>query len=369
MHNREREHIGYGFHVAHQEARSSIPSTKNFAKEPRVTTTIKDVAREAGVSVATVSRVMNGHPSVIPETRERILRLAREMHFVPSGVARSMVMKRTHTIGALLPDLHGEYFSELIRGIDLAARSRGLHLLLSSSHGHADEAAAALRAMHGRVDGLLVMSPHLNADFMSLNLPGSLPAVVLNGPQIDARHASFQVDNHGGAMAMVQHLLGLGHRHIVFISGPETNHEACERLRGYLKAMQDAQADVQVRVIPGDFSEASGRRAGQALMSCTDLPTAIFAGNDMMAIGCLAALNEAGIEVPGKVSVAGFDDIPIAKYLTPGLTTIRVPIVELGSQALAQLAQAMEQPGLAVPSPRFLQAELVLRQSCSPPAL
>ena len=367
MQHLERGHVGYGFHVAHRDD-PAPEAGRPWRRERRMTTTIKDVAREAGVSVATVSRVMNAHPSVTPETRERILRLARDMRFVPSGAARSMVMKRTHTIGALLPDLHGEYFSELIRGIDLAARSRGLHLLLSSSHGHAEEAAAALRAMHGRVDGLLIMSPHLNADFMNLNLPGNLPAVILNGPQIDTRHASFQVDNHGGAMAIVHHLIGLGHRHMAFIAGPETNHEACERLRGYQQAMQDAGTGVQTRVVQGDFSEASGWRAGQELMSLPERPTAIFAGNDMMAIGCLAALNEAGVQVPGQVSVAGFDDIPIAKYVTPALTTIRVPIVELGAQALAQLALAMEQPEAEVPPPRFLRAELVVRHSCSPPA-
>ena len=133
--------------------------------------TIRDVARVAGVSVATVSRALNGATNVLPETRERILQAARELRFTPSGAARSLITRRTDTIGALLPDLHGEYFSELIRGIDQAARARGLHLLLSSSHGDAHEAAAALRAMSGRVDGLLVMTPHADADFLQHKVP------------------------------------------------------------------------------------------------------------------------------------------------------------------------------------------------------
>ena len=138
-------------------------------------TTIKDVARQAGVSVATVSRALNGHSNVTAGTRELVMGVVEKLRFVPSSAARSMITRRTHTVGALLPDLHGEYFSELIRGIDLAARARGLHLLVSSSHGDAVEAAAALRAMHGRVDGLLVMSPHANADFLWGNLPDGLP--------------------------------------------------------------------------------------------------------------------------------------------------------------------------------------------------
>jgi LacI family transcriptional regulator len=154
--------------------------------------TIKDVARAAGVSVATVSRALNGLDNVLPDTRQRILDAARELRFTPSGAARSLITRRTDTIGALLPDLHGEYFSELIRGIDQAARARGLHLLVSSSHGDADEAAAALRAMNGRVDGLLVMSPHADGDFLQHNLPGRLPAVLLNtGLDCPATRASW----------------------------------------------------------------------------------------------------------------------------------------------------------------------------------
>ncbi|MEO8461490.1 MAG: LacI family DNA-binding transcriptional regulator, partial [Dokdonella sp.] len=176
--------------------------------------TIKDVAREAGVSVASVSRALNGHENVTAETRKTIHAVAARLRYMPHGAARSLITRRTQTIGALLPDLHGEFFSELIRGMDRAARSRGLHLLVSSSHGDAAEAAAALRAMQGRVDGLLMMSPHVDASFLDSNLPAALPTVLMNTPVADSKHASLTTDNYGGAVAVVRHLVELGYRDI-----------------------------------------------------------------------------------------------------------------------------------------------------------
>jgi LacI family transcriptional regulator len=326
--------------------------------------TIKDVAREAGVSVATVSRALNGHPRVTPETRARIQQVAGELRFTPSSAARSLITRRTHTVGALLPDLHGEYFSELIRGIDLAARSRGLHLLVSSSHGDAKEAAAALRAMHGRVDGLLVMSPHADPHFLGGNLPTGLPAVLLNSDPSDVTHACFRVDNRGGAHAMVRHLASTGHRSIAFIAGPEHNYEAQERLAGYREALAELLPGTPERVLQGDFTEASGQRAGRALAALRERPDAVFAANDMMAIGCLASLIQAGLAVPSDIALAGFDDIPISRYLTPALTTVRVPIVELGTLALEELASSIEKPDHPGGKQHTLRAELVVRQSC-----
>ena len=178
--------------------------------------TIKDVAREAKVSVATVSRALNGSPGVTSGTRARIERVASRLRYVPHGAARSLVTRRTQTVGALLPDLFGEFFSELIRGMDLAARAHGLHLLVSSSHNDATEAAAALRAMQGRVDGLLIMSPHVDAAVMDDHMAGSLPAVLMNALDQHGQSA-LNIDNYGGAFAMGRHFLACGHRDIVFI--------------------------------------------------------------------------------------------------------------------------------------------------------
>jgi LacI family transcriptional regulator len=336
-------------------------------------TTIKDVARLAGVSVATVSRALNGHANVTPLTRERVMGVVSQLRFVPSSAAQSMITRRTHTIGALLPELHGEYFSELIRGIDLAARARGLHLLVSSSHGDATEAAAALRAMNGRVDGLLVMSPHANADFLWGNVPDDLPAVLMNTHMHTGakagRHSSFAVDNHGGAVAMVRHLVGCGHREIAFVAGPESNYEAHQRLLGFRAALAECLPGRTEQVLQGDFTQASGYRAGCHVVALSQRPSAVFAANDMMAIGCLEAFVEAGLHVPSDLALAGFDDIPISRCMSPPLTTVRVRIAELGGLALERLASAIEEADPAAPPlHQTLRADLVVRGSTVPAA-
>lgn len=330
--------------------------------------TIRDVARAAGVSVATASRALTGSSQVLPQTRERVQQAAAALHYHPSAAARSLIRRRTDTIGALLPDLHGEYFSELIRGIDQSARACGLHLLLSSSHDDAAEAAAALHAMSGRVDGLILMTPHADAAFLREQLPPHLPLVLLNtGVAHDAAQA-FTVDNFGGAKAMTEHLRQQGHRRIAFLSGPPGNVEARERERGYRAGLAP---DQEPWLIEGDFSEAAGQRAGHGLaaLPAARRPDVLFCANDAMAIACLGALNAAGLQVPRDLALAGFDDVPTARYLHPALSTVRVPIATLGQRALEALVEAV-----AATDPRPLQqaatvlpTELVLRQSCSRP--
>lgn len=326
--------------------------------------TIKDVAREAKVSVATVSRSLNGLTSVTDKTRDRVMKIAEDMHFVPSSAARSLISRRTQTIGALLPDLHGEFFSELIRGIDQAARAHGLHLLLSSIRGDAAEAAAVLKSLHGRVDGLLVMSPHADAEFLARNLPKGVPAVLMNSRLGGGTLPSFSVDNYGGALSMMRHLVARGHSRIALIAGPENNFEAQERLRGYRDAMAQLVPGTEELILQGDFSEESGWRTGNQILALATRPTAVFAANDMMAIGCLFALNEAGVQVPQEIALAGFDDIPMARFVSPPLTTVRVRIAELGAMALERLAMGIEHPERVSASPQTLRSELVVRSSC-----
>jgi LacI family transcriptional regulator len=241
-----------------------------LAKGGRDVVTIKDVAREARVSVATVSRALNGSTSVTPDTRARIERAAARLRYVPLGAARSLVTRRTQAVGALLPDLFGEFFSELIRGIDLAARAHGLHLLLSSSHGNADEAAAALRAMQGRVDGVLIMSPHFDTGFLRKHLTGSLPAVLLDSTPRQRHCAQVNIDNYGGARAMTRHLLACGHRNLAFIQGPAANHDAGERRRGFEETVATGSR-------PGSCRAITARtRAIAQVASCwrrTSVPT------------------------------------------------------------------------------------------------
>jgi LacI family transcriptional regulator len=328
--------------------------------------TIRDVARAAGVSVATVSRALNGHENVTPETRERILAIAAELRFTPSSAARSLITRRTQAIGAVLPDLHGEYFSELIRGIDLAARGHGLHLLVSSSHGNGEEAAAAVNAMRGRVDGLLVLWPSTDAKALARELPDGVPAVLINTQLEHSPVPTLTIDNFGGAAKMVRHLLELGHRRLAFITGPQDNFEARERLRGCESAAAEGGATLQV--IPGDFNEESGWSAGHEIARSSERPTAVFAGNDMMAIGCLSALADAGLSVPKDISLAGFDDIPIARYVAPALTTVRARIADLGHRALERLVAAIEAQAQPPIRHQTLAVELMARQSTAPPA-
>jgi LacI family transcriptional regulator len=326
--------------------------------------TIKDVAKAAKVSVATVSRALNGHASVSEEARKRVVDAARKLRYVPHSAARSLITRRTQTIGVLLPDLHGEFFSELIRGIDQAARREGLHILVSSSHDDAKEAAAAIRTMSGRVDGLLIMSPHIDARLLKDTLPSGLPIVLMNTPIDDVGYDTIAIDNYWGAHAMVRHLVGRGYRSIAMIAGPENNYDAKERLRGYREALAELQPHTPARVFAGDFSEESGYRAGQRIIGLRDRPDAVFAANDMMAVGCQFALTEAGMQVPRDIGLAGFDDIPIARFMSPPLTTVRVQIAELGQQALERLvARFSPQENVLTPG-HTLRAELVIRSSC-----
>ena len=323
--------------------------------------TIRDVARAAEVSVATVSRTLNGFDTVAGATRDRVLRIASELDYVPHSGARALSTSRTDTIGVLLPDLHGEFFSELIRGIDLAARARGLHLLLSSSHGDLAEAAAALRAMRSRVDSVIIMIPHAGEELLVPAGGGGVPTIFIGNSGHAHLQPSFLIDNFAGALAITRHLADSGRRRIAFVAGPSGNLEAGERLRGYRSAM--AEVGLAERLEQGDFGEDSGRDAARALVG-GEAPDAIFCANDMMAIGCLDALRQAGIDVPGEIALAGFDDIPIARYVDPPLTTAAVPIADIGRQALECCADALA--GGRSETQRIFTPELVIRGSSAP---
>ena len=326
--------------------------------------TIRDVAQRARVSTASVSRVLNNSGVVSEAIRQRVVRAAQHLHYTPHEAARSLITRRTHTIGVLLPDIYGAYFSELIRGIDRAARLSGLHLLVSGSHGDANEAVIALRSMHGRVDGVLIMSPYVDARLLVEALPPTLPIVLLNTPDENLRAAAFMIDDYGGAKVMVDHLLGLGYQRIAHVTGPEDNYESGERLRGFRDALGRVRS-ARALVIRGSFTEESGYLAGRQIAAATPRPDAIFAANDMMAIGCLFALTEAGIRVPEDIALAGFDDIPIARYVTPPLTTVRAQTTELGRQSLEELVRVIAEPGRTSRERRTLETQLIIRASCA----
>ena len=326
--------------------------------------TIKDVARQANVSVATVSRALNGHENVADAVRTRVLAVAKELRYSPHHAARSLSSRRTNTIGVVLPDLYGEFFSELMRGIDQVARDHRQHLLVSSYHGNPQEQAEALRTMRGRVDGLLVLSPYASdASHLAENLSPSQPAVLINSQTLGTGVPSLSIDNYRAAGEMVRHLVAGGRRRIAFIAGPADNFDARDRLRGYCDALAESVPGAEPWVVQGDFSEATGHSAARQLLIGSPRPDAVFAANDMMALGFLFACQQAGVNVPGEIAVAGFDDIPLARYTHPSLTTMRVDIAGIGAQAMRMLLQhlgdAPETPGTS----ETLQANLIVRES------
>jgi LacI family transcriptional regulator len=295
--------------------------------------TIRDVARRAQVSVATVSRALNRLENVSEQTRNRVAEAVRELGYIPHAGARSLSLARTNAIGVVLPDLHGEFFSEIVRGMDREASRRGYLLLLSNLHGRKQQATNALLAMRGRVDGMLVMAPQLSEAELSEALPARLPALLINTRTEEGGRPSIHLDNRAGARAVVEHLVSIGRKRLIHIAGPDGNIDAQERADAFRRAC--AANKVGYEVVAGDFSEDSGTAAIESLIARAAEFDAVFAANDNMAIAALHALRSAGIRVPEQVAVAGFDDIPLARHL--GISTVRVRIAELGERALGRL--------------------------------
>jgi LacI family transcriptional regulator len=315
----------------------------------------------AQVSVATVSRALNGQANVTDEVRRRVLQAAQQLQYSPHAAARSLSSRRTHAIGVVLPDLYGEFFSELVRGIDQVARENGLHLLVSSYHGHREEQGDAMRAMRGRVDGLLLMSPYASDGSATESIAPGLPTVLINSQDAGEGSLALGVANYEGARAMLAHLVSSGYRRIAFIAGPEDNFDAFQRHSGYRDALAELLPDAQEWVLPGAFDEASGHQAGLELLKSPNRPDAVFAANDMMALGCLFAFTQAGLRVPDDIAVAGFDDIPLARFVHPGLSTMRVDIFSLGASAARMLLARLA--GTEPPNPQPLVPQLIVRQT------
>lgn len=327
--------------------------------------TIKDVAREAGVSTATVSRVFNDNPAVSSSTARRVREAAGRLDYWPNSVARSLITNRTHALGVLLPELHGEFFSEVIHGIDQAARAASLHLLVSSSHSEDADLVAAGRSLRGRVDGLIVMAPDVGAADVLAAIGPDIPVILLN-PEPEAPGCdTISVENGEGARAAVDHLIRLGRRRIAVVTGPCKNVEARLRLEGYRQALAAAGIPVDPRLqIVGDFTEPAGYEAAAALLDLRPRPDAVFACNDYMAIGLVGAFADAGVAVPKTIAVVGFDDIAMARYLNPALTTVHVDAYRLGERAVTALLDRAKRGGSAVPLHETVRATLVVRASC-----
>lgn len=336
---------------------------------------LREIARKAGVSVATVSRVVNDvdRQKVSSETRERVLSIARSMDYRPNPQAVALVTGRPpNVLGLYLPYqshvFDSFYFTEIIRGAADAANHRGMSIALYMPS-RDDTRDVPRDVLGGRrsVAGLLLIGARLRDPLIARCRKAGGPFILVNNAAPEPDVSSVDCDNVAGARSAVRHLLSLGHRRIALIAGPADSSNACDRRAGYEAALRDAGIPVDPRLIaPGDFVEAGGRAAMEALLALPDPPTAVFAANDVMALGALAALRAAGRRVPDDVAVVGFDDIPIARYVEPRLTTVRQPIYDVGRRAAERvLDQAGAAPDAAPASEReVLGTELVIRESC-----
>jgi DNA-binding LacI/PurR family transcriptional regulator len=304
-----------------------------------VSTTITEIAQKAGVSIATVSRAFNPNGCIHPETRRKILRIAEECHYKPNPSARSLSSKRTDTIGVILPELVDEFFSEIIRGIDEEAYKSQHYVLVASSHSQRNVLETVLEFMFsGRVDGVVLMVPQLQNEIIELISRSKRPAVLINAPQHINQLVSFNINNYQGAFSVVEHLINHGYQKLGVILGPEGNCDSDERFRGFGDALKQYNLPLDSRyVIRGDFTTRSGYYSFIRLMSQNKKPDAIFATNDMMALGIYEAAKNSRIKIPQDVAIAGFDDIFSSRLLQPRLTTVHVPISELGSSAVSYL--------------------------------
>ncbi len=325
--------------------------------------TIRDVARQAGVSHQTVSRVINDDPLVTPETRARVEAAIAELGYQPNAIARSLAAGRTHMLACLAPNLTDYTFAAIIEGAETECRQHGFLLISSSA---SDEAAFAtlineLVPSH-RIDGLMVINPYI--DQRTQHLPDNIPTVFIGGhPRPGHDVTAITLDDAGAARSAVQHLIGLGHRRIAMITGPLVEDCTQDRITGYTLALQEAKLKTnQSFIMEGDWSASSAHKATLELMKLKQPPTAIFAQNDRMALGALRAARDLGLRVPGQLSVIGLDDMPLASYFDPPLTTMRQDMFAIGRTAAQLLVQAIEQPSAQQQQLRQ-PAELIIRQS------
>jgi LacI family transcriptional regulator len=336
-------------------------------------TTIQQLAAQSGVSVATVSRALNGSPEVSDATRDRILELARKLDYTPSAAARTLVKRRSHVVGVVLetgpghPDLLHPFFQEVLVGLKHGAGARGYDLLLFATdepgNGFGGTHSYLRRAEHHGVDGAIVMGFD-GTDPEIAKLAGSgMPCVAVDADLDGARTGYVMSENREGAALAVRHLHELGHERIATITGTLGTRPGADRLEGYRSAIAALGLPPRYEyVVEGDFYDESGYRGTRELLELAEPPTAIFAASDLMAAGALRAASELNVSVPGDLAVVGFDDIALASLITPQLTTVRQDMEALGEAAADALAQMMEDPE-AEPARTLVPTKLVVRVS------
>jgi LacI family transcriptional regulator len=332
--------------------------------------TIADVAGRAGVSTATVSRILSGASASRPATLARVMEAARELEYRPSAVARALKRRTTLTLGLLVTDIENPFFPQVVRAVEDAAHELGYGLLLCNA---ADDPARELAyldlLLERRVDGIVVASSRVTRRHAALLAAAPTPVVLLNSEAPGSGLASITTAHRRGARLGTQHVLELGHRVIGHITAPRANAAAGLRLAGAREALRTAGVPTaSLHVAVGDGHVAGGQRAAEALLAVDGL-SALVCYNDLTAIGALRAVRAAGLRVPNEVSVVGFDDIDLAAWTDPPLTTVRQRTAEMGRWAVERLAAQLGSTASANgPSTVHLAPELVVRDSTAPPA-
>jgi LacI family transcriptional regulator len=336
-------------------------------KHPPMAVSIDDVAQRANVSTSTVSRVINGRNIVNAETRQRVEAAIRELGYRPNVFARGLMLQRSHILGFVLPDLHGEFYSEIIRGANLRAKSLAYHLILASITPDDDEISPlSSRSAHGMVDGLAVMVSELTERSYQELRNALVPVVLLDGTLPDSPHDSVQIDQRSGTVALIRHVIAhCGIRRVVFVGGHSTNLDTMERLR----ACRDVLRDNGLEIFPHDVHylnyeyDTAFSLGERCVHDWAGVETCVFAANDEMAAGIVHAALSRGVSVPTNLRVVGFDDTRLARIMRPRLTTVHVPMQELGATAVQLLVDRLADPG-APPRSVVLEPQLIVRDSC-----
>ena len=338
-----------------------------MAKNSSSKITIVDVAAEAGVSFGTVSRVINNDVHVKPETRERVLEAMQQLNFVANRQARSLAGGKSNTIGVLVPDLGTGYIGEIIRGIDTELSLSDLDLVLYTTHRTASkEASYVANLAKGMVDGLLLVLPRNPTDYIGLLTRQNFPFVLIDHQGTGKDCPAVGATNWQGAFTATEYLIKLGHQRIGFITGWKDLGCAEDRLQGYRSALRTHHiSELPGLIYEGTFFQLDGYNGAIAMLDLPNPPTAIFASNDVMAMGVMDAVRSRGLRVPDDISVVGFDNIPQSAMVFPPLTTVQQPLEQMGrvaAQMLLGILNGVEQ----VTNRIELPTELIVRSSTSP---
>jgi LacI family transcriptional regulator len=329
--------------------------------------TIKDIAKLVGVSVSTVSYALNDDAKVSRATRDKILEAARQLNYQKNGLASDLKRSRTQTIALIVTDLAGPYYAELVKGIQDVSIANGYDLIACSTHGGANSTAVKFLT-EKRVDGAIVLAHNISEEIIAGNARKEFPIILLDRQVESPFVVNLEVDNEEGAYMATSHLIALGHRNIAYISGGKESRLHELRFQGFLRALTEHGLHYQNRYnIKSLFTREAGYNTVKMLIALGNLPTAMVFANDEMAIGGLQAFQENGIRVPDDISVVGFDDIELAQYVTPALTTVRQPKYDRGAMAAHLLLQCMD--GQDVQKYYNLPTELIVRRSTAAPRM